>query len=59
MENITRDQKDQSRDRCTPRTAPRPDRSEIVDVLYQYGSADGFSLEWVVDRFPQQFVGRG
>lgn len=54
MENVTRDLKDQKRDRITP----RPDRTEIVDVLCYYGSADGFSLEWVVDRFPQQFGGR-
>ncbi|WP_435138875.1 hypothetical protein [Pseudopelagicola sp. nBUS_19] len=54
MENVTQDLKDQSRDRTTP----RPDRSEIVDVLYQYGTAEGFSLEWVVDRFPQQIGGR-
>lgn len=54
MENVTRDLKDQSRDRITP----RPDRTEIVDVLSQNGTADGFSLEWVVDRFPQIKGGR-
>jgi hypothetical protein len=54
MDKTIQNLKDQSRDRCTP----RPDKSEIVDVLYQHGSADGFSLEWVIDRFPQQFGGR-
>jgi hypothetical protein len=58
METVIQNLKDQSRDRCTPRTTPRPDRSEIMDVLYQHGTADGFSLEWLVDRFPRQFGGR-
>ncbi|MFT6022987.1 MAG: hypothetical protein ACI9PY_001100 [Ascidiaceihabitans sp.] len=42
--------KDMTRHRCTP----RPDRSEIADVAHQFGAADGFSLEWIVDRFPHQ-----
>jgi hypothetical protein len=53
MEPIRKDLKDQSRDRCMP----RPDRSEIMDVLCQHGTAEGFSLEWVVDRFPVQTGG--
>jgi hypothetical protein len=58
MENVTRDLKDQSRDHCTRRTTPRPDRSEIVDVLCQYGPPEGFSLEWVMDRFEQNIGGQ-
>lgn len=54
MENKVQELKDQCRDRCTP----RPDRSEIVEVLCQHGTAEGFSLEWVVDRFPPQIGGR-
>lgn len=54
MEKVIRDLKDQSRDRITP----RPDRTEVMDVLSQNGTADGFSLEWVVDRFPEIERGR-
>jgi hypothetical protein len=54
MENVMRDLKDQNHDRCTP----RPDKSEIVDVLSQHGAAEGFSLEWIVSRFPQHIEGR-
>jgi hypothetical protein len=53
MEDVIRNLKDQSRDRSTT----RPDKLEIVDALYQHGNAAGFSLEWVIDRLPQQFGG--
>ncbi len=53
MKNVLEDLKDENHDRCTP----RPDRSEIAEVLYQHGSVEGFSLEWLVDRFPQQIGG--
>ena len=54
MEDVTRNLKSQSRDSSTS----RPDKSEIMYVLYQHGSTDVFSLEWVTDRFSRQFVGR-
>ena len=30
-----------------------PDRSELADMLWQAGTPEGFSLEWVMDRFDQ------
>ena len=39
--------KDLNLGRCTP----RPDRCEVAAVLHQSGAPDGFSLEWMFDRF--------
>jgi len=41
-------------------TAPRtrPDRSELAELLRQTPLPDGFSLDWVFDRFDLQ-AGRG
>ena len=39
--------KDPSHERCTP----RPDRSEVADIWLQSGLCDGFSMEWVFDRY--------
>ncbi len=41
--------KDLNRERCTP----RPDRSEVADIWFQSGSPEGFSMEWVFDRYEQ------
>lgn len=54
MKHATQDPEGQTCERITP----KPDRSEIVKVLHEHGCAAGFNLEWVVDRFPQQFAGR-
>ena len=46
--NLTADNlKDHNLGRCTP----RPDRCEVAAVLHQSGAPDGFSLEWMFDRF--------
>lgn len=50
----TREMNDARPERCTP----RPDRSELADVLHQHGAAEGFSFEWVVDRYFQSEGGR-
>ena len=50
MEHVIQDLKEQPRDRCTP----RPDRAEIADVLHQAGWTDGFSMEWIFDRYAPQ-----
>lgn len=52
MEHVTQDLQGQNRERITL----KPDRSEVVKAVHEYGSAEGFSLEWVVDHFPQQFA---
>ena len=38
----------------TDRRANRPARAEFADVLYQAASAEGLSLEWVLDWFERQ-----
>lgn len=48
MQNL----KDLTRDLGTP----RPDRSEISEVLHQAGSPDGFSMEWIFDHFERQDI---
>lgn len=52
MEHVTRDLQSQNSERITP----KPDRSEVVKAMHENGGAEGFSLEWVVDHFPQQFA---
>lgn len=42
--------KDPAQMRCTP----RPDRSEVAHASLSSGSADGFSVEWVFDRYATQ-----
>lgn len=42
---------DNIKDLHVDRTTPRPDRSEIGDVLHESGASDGFTLEWVFDRY--------
>ncbi|PYG26739.1 hypothetical protein C8N36_12082 [Pelagimonas varians] len=41
--------KDQNLDRCTPRL----DQSEIAETCLLSGSPEGFSMEWVFDRYDQ------
>lgn len=41
--------KDQNLDRC----APRSDRSDVADIWQQLGVSEGFSIEWIFDRFEQ------
>ena len=55
MEHVIQNLKEQTRDRCTP----RPDRSEIADVLHQAGWTEGFSMEWVLDRYKQHHFSEG
>lgn len=39
--------KDLNRERCTP----RPDGPEVAGIWFQSGLSEGFSMEWVFDRF--------
>ncbi|WP_162798422.1 hypothetical protein [Sulfitobacter sp. SK012] len=41
--------KDLTSDRCKL----RPDRSELADALNFGGATDGFSMEWIIDRYEQ------
>ena len=41
--------KDQSRERRTP----CPDRSNVTDICLQSSLPEGFSMEWVLDRYEQ------
>lgn len=47
MQHQMRNQNDLICERCTP----HPDTSQITDVLHAVGAAEGFSLEWIFDRF--------
>ncbi|MEP5760100.1 MAG: hypothetical protein ABJ327_12480 [Litoreibacter sp.] len=49
MRHALRETREQTRDCGTLKT----DRSEFAEVLYQAGTPEGFSLEWVFDRFDQ------
>ena len=47
MDRAIQDLKDLTRDRCTP----KPDRSELADLLRQAGAPEGLTMEWIFDRF--------
>lgn len=49
MRDLVDHLKDRNRERCTP----RPDRSEVADIWLQSGLPEGFSIEWVFDRYNQ------
>lgn len=42
---------DQRTDPTLMRCTPRPDRSEVAHASLLSGPAEGFSVEWVFDRY--------
>ena len=49
-----RDPVDELKDLNLGHRTPRPDRSEVAAVLHQSGAPDGFSMEWMFDRFVER-----
>ena len=47
MQHATKDLKDPERERSTA----TPIKSEFAEIIQQAVAADGFSLEWVFDRY--------
>lgn len=49
MSDTVDELKDQSRECRTT----RPDRPEVAEILLQSGMPEGFSMEWVFDRYDE------
>lgn len=54
-----RDQVNHLKDPNRERSTPRPDKSEVADIWFQAGLPDGFSMEWVFDRYDRTVAGAG
>jgi hypothetical protein len=54
MRHLQQELKDPLRDRYIRKNTPRSDLSETAVAMQQAGAPEGFSMEWIFDRFERQ-----